>query len=215
MKGLTNLPQKLPRHSPAVGRIAAEKRLFNELDKIAPNLASTENFGRAVMIESMKSICIFLHDRGLSGQALKPFIDILKALGDVEKGVLPPVFDPKAAMKFEAQKWSRSSAAAETKVFAAALMDALIRKKMKKSEAAKLVARFAKNWPRISIGVITHTTVANWRDELGQRMSTDADRMSFERYSRNFVTGPRAPAYLKEALRSGPPLTGGRRNPKT
>ena len=122
------LPPQLPRHSPDTGRIAAEKRLFNELEQIALNLASTEDFGRAVAIEAMKSICIFLHDRGLSGQALKPVIDILKAFGDVEKGVLPPLFDPNAAKKFEAQKWSRSSAAAETKVFAAALMDALMRR---------------------------------------------------------------------------------------
>ena len=86
---------------------------------------------------------------------------------------------------------------------------------MKEVEAARRVARCAEKWPRVSSGIITHDTVANWRDELLQSMSTDLDRMMFESYSRSFVEGPRAPEFLKEALQSGPPLTGGLRKPKT
>ena len=209
---------QLPRHSPETGRIAAEKQLFHELEQIALTLVTAQDSGRAAAIKFVKLICAFLRDRGLSGQALKPLINVMKAFQDVEEGVLPELFDPNAAKKFEAQKWSRSSAGAETKVFAAALMNALMRRredKMKKSDAARLVARCAKKWPRVSIGIITHDTVANWRDEFLQRMSTDPDRRAFESHSRNFVEGPRASNFLKESLRSGPPLTGGLHKSKT
>jgi hypothetical protein len=210
------MPQ-FPRHSPETGRIAAEKQLFHELEQTALKLASDGDFGRDAAIDAVKLVSAFLRDRGLSGQALKPLINLRKALEDVERGILPELFDPTAVKRLETQKWSRSSAGAETKIFAAALMDALMRgeDKMTKSGAARRVARSAEKWPRVSSGIITPATVANWRDELLQRMSTDRDRRMFESYSRSFVKGPRASAFLKEVLRTGPPLTDGLRRSKT
>jgi len=211
------LPPQLPRHGPETGRITAEKRLFHELDQIALTLASAEDFGRGAAIDALTATCFFLKGRGFSGQALKPLIDVRKGLQEVVRGVLPELFDPGAAKQAQKRRWSRSSAATEIKVFAAALMDALMRgkSKMKKRDAAGRVARHTERWPRVSVGVITADTVANWRDELLQRMSTDPDRQMFEGYSRSFIEGPRTSAFLKDALRSGPPLTGGLHKPKT
>ena len=108
-----------------------------------------------------------------------------------------------------ARKWSRSAASRETKLYAAACMDALMKRGISKDVAAARVARFAAGWPRVSQGEIKESTVANWRDELLQSPSNAADRCRFESYSRMLSQGPRANAFLEEVLRGGPVMTGG------
>jgi hypothetical protein len=131
------------------------------------------------------------------------------ALEDVAKGNLPELFDPKLqAGQIPGRKWSRSALARETKIYAAACMDALMKQGVQKNDAAARVSRFAIAWPRLSGGEIKATTIANWRDELLQSPSTAVDLQRFESITTTLSRGPKAKAYLEEVLRSGPVMTG-------
>jgi hypothetical protein len=201
---------KFPRHEPEENLERAEQALFEEMECAAELLQSQEDFGRSGVRHALHACYWFLNVRGLSGQGLKPLIDLVAALENVDEGVLPELFDPKLRPgQRPARKWSRSAGSRETKLYAAACMDALMKRGISKDEAAARVARFAGGWPRISQGEIRASTVANWRDELLQSLSNDPDRSRFESYSKMLSQGPRAKAFLQEVLRVGPVMTGG------
>jgi len=220
MKSTCKLPpSKFPRHEPEADLARAEQVVFEEMEHAAELLQSEEDFGRFGTNHALHACYSFLHARGLSGQGLKPLIDLMAALESVASGVLPELFDPKLKPgRMPERKWSRSAAVREIKIHAAACMDALMQNGVGKDEAAARVARHADNWPRFSQGLIKPSTVANCRDELLQQSSDNRERRRFERLSAMFSQGPRASEYLAEALRVGPVLTGGvrkRRRAKT
>jgi hypothetical protein len=210
---------KFHRHEPEADLQRAEQALFEEMEHAAELLQSEEDFGRSGVRHAVHACYSFLHARGLSGQGLKPLIDLVAALESVDAGTLPEVFDPKLRPgDIPERKWSRSAASRETKVYAAACMDALMRNGASKREAAARVARCTAEWPRQSQGEIKQSTVMNWRDELLQGPSNDPDRRRFEAVSRDLSVGPRAKTYLEEILRSGPMMTAGvrpKRKPET
>lgn len=201
---------KFPRHTPTAPRVAAQRILLEEMEHAAELLQSEEDFGRSGILYAIRACHGFLHVRGLSGQGLKPLIDLIAAFEAVQSGTLPELFDPKFAAGEEPErKWSRSPAAGEIKIYAAACMEALMNNGQKQQTAAARVASNATNWPRISRGVIKASTVSNWRDELNQQSSDNPARQKFEAVSKIFGEGPKAKAYLKQALRMGPAMTGG------
>lgn len=215
METKANRP-RFPRKDPESDHEFAERVLFEEMERAAELLHSEQDYARAGLRCALRACHDYLHVRGLSGQGLKVLADALAALDTLDRGTLPEVFDPKMRPGTElARKWSRSAAAQETKIYAAACMEALIKAGASKDEAAAKVAENARNWPRISKGFIKPSTVANWRDELMQQQSHDRDRSMYERHSQNFSDGPRAREYLKEVLRDGPSMTGGIRKSKT
>jgi hypothetical protein len=201
---------KFPRHTPTIGLELAEQALFEEMEHAAELLQIEEDFGRSGVFHAIHACHSFLHARGLSGQALKPLIDMVMAFESIDAGILPELVDPKIKRgQASDRKWSRSSAACETKSLAAACMNALMRRNMGKDEAAARVARSATRWPRVSKGTIKTNTVTNWRDELLQMPSKSAERRYFDGLSRMFSEGPKSKSYLEEALRIGPVMTGG------
>lgn len=201
---------KFKRHDPCVGRISSEAALFEEMEHAAELLQSEEDFGLSGTHHALHACYSFLHARGLSGQGLKPLIDLMAALEAVTNGVLPELFDPKLQPgQVPERKWSRSHAARETKLHAAACMDALMELGSSKDEAAALVARHTDGWPRISKGLINPNTVTNWRDELLQQSSDNRDRKRLELRSKMLSQGPKAKTYLNEALHNGPVMIAG------
>ena len=203
-------PLKFPRHDSKADLALAELTLFEEMEQAAKLLQSQEDFGRSGVRHAIHACHSFLHVRGLSGQALKPLIDLIGALESVVSGVLPELFDPKLKPEqIPERKWSRSPAASEIKIHAPACREALMKNGVGKDEAAARVARHADNWPRVSQGLIKPSTVANWRDELLQQSSDNRERRRFEHRSAVLSQGPRASEYLAEALRIGPVLVGG------
>ena len=201
---------KFPRREPEADLARAEEALFEEMERAAELLQSEDDFGRSGVRHALYACYSFLHVRGLSGQALKPLTDLIASLEDVDEGTLPELFDPKLRRgQIPKRKWSRSARAGETKLYAAACMDALMKNGVSKDEAAARVARFAVGWPRVAGGDIKATTIANWRDELLQSPSTAADRLRFKGIAKILSRGPRAKAHLEEVLRSGPVMTGG------
>jgi hypothetical protein len=220
MKSTSKLPSsKFRRHEPKADLQWAEQVLFEEMEHAAELLQSEEDFGRSGARHAVHACYSFLHARGLSGQGLKALIDLVAALDSVTVGVLPEVFDPKFRPgEFPERKWSRSAASRETKVYAAACMDALMKNGASKPEAAARVARRAAGWPRLFQGEIKKSTVTNWRDELFQGPSNDPDRRRFEAVSRNLSDGSNAKSYLEDILRWGPVMTAGvrrKRKPET
>lgn len=211
MKSISKLPpSKFPRHEPRVNLDEAEQALFEEMEHATELLQSEGDFGRAGVCHAILACHSFLHVRGLSGQALKPLLDLVAAFENIDEGVLPELFDPKIKRgEWSERKWSRSYAATEIKIHAAACMDALMKAGKEKSEAAAYVARHADNWPRVSHGVIKPNTVANWRDELLQQGSSNRERKRLEQRSAMFGNAVRGKELLAEALRDGPVLTGG------
>jgi hypothetical protein len=208
---------KFPRRGPEADLEWAEQVLFEEMEHAAELLQSEEDFGRSGIRHAIHACHSFLHVRGLSGQALKPLMDLVLAFESRDQGILPELFDPKFKRgRLSGRKWSRSLAAAEIKIHAAACMDALMDTGVAKDEAATRVARQTDKWPRFSEGHIKASTVANWRDELLQRASDDRERKRVEQRSAMFSQGTRAKERLAEALRIGPVLTGGvpRRGPQ-
>ncbi len=211
MKSISKLPpSRFPRHLPEAARVRAEQTLFEEMEHAAELLQSEDDFGRAGVCHAIHACHSFLHVRGLSGQALKPLIDLVAAFDDIEDGTLPELFDPSFKHgELSERKWSRSYAATEIKIHAAACMDALMKAGKQKSKAAEYVTRHSDTWPRVSHGFIKPNTVANWRDELLQQGSSNRERKRFEQRSAMFGDGLRGKRLLAEALRDGPVLTGG------
>jgi hypothetical protein len=77
------------------------------MEHAAELLQSREDFGRAGIVHALRSCHSFLHVRGLSGQALKPLMNLLSAFESVDKGVLPEPFDPKMKPgQLPDRKWS-------------------------------------------------------------------------------------------------------------
>lgn len=211
MKSTRKLPpSKFPRQEPEADLARAEQALFDEMEHAAELLQSKGDFGRSGVRHALHACHSFLYVRGLSGQGLKPLIDLIAALEGLDGGVLPELFDPKLRPgQIPNRKWSRSAASDETKIHAAACMDALMKGGTQKDEAAARVARFAVGWARVSQGEIKGTTVTNWRDELLQGPSNAPDRRRFEGLFRMLSEGPKAKACLEQALRIGPVMTGG------
>ncbi len=209
--------QRLPRWSVEVPLNQDEERLFRDLELVFEENLEVADFGRRAAKDAVQLAFTYLDKRGLSGHAMKPLFDVFRALQDVENGVLPELFDPKAASNSGPDglsKWSRSSGAEQVKPYAAACMGALMKTGLRKEEAAIRVERAAQYWPRFSSGIIKASTVANWRDELMQGSTTDPDRLIYESLVRYFSDGPNA-AELLEVLHKGPPLTGGMRRSET
>jgi hypothetical protein len=98
------------------------------MEHAAELLQSEEDFGRSGVRHALDACYSYLHVRGLSGQGLKPLIDLIAALESLDAGNLPELFDPKLRPgQIPERKWSRSAASRETKLHAAACMDALMR----------------------------------------------------------------------------------------
>lgn len=169
MAELATKPPEFPRHQVLVGRGSGERALFRRMEQIAREASQAEDFGWAAAFKAVQACRELLRARGLSGQALKPLTDILMALADVHSGILPELFDPKALLRAGAEgekKWSRSSAADQIRFYAAACLGALIKNGTPKDQGAAKVAGSAKNWPRMSSGIIEGSTVVNWRDAI-------------------------------------------------
>src|SRR5262245_47068338 len=90
MRSKRALPaSKFPRHKPEANLEQAEQVLFEEMEHAAELLQSEDDFGRSGVCHAIHACHSFLHVRGLSGQALKPLIDLMAAFEGVDKGVLP------------------------------------------------------------------------------------------------------------------------------
>src|SRR5665648_269631 len=95
MKSTSKLPpSKFPRLEPTANLDEAERALLEEMEAAAELLQSKDDFGRAGACHAIHACHSFLHVRGLSGQALKPLIDLVAAFNDVDEGTLPELFDP-------------------------------------------------------------------------------------------------------------------------
>ena len=209
---------KLPRRPTEVPLNEDEERLFQDLEIVFEENLEVTDFGRHAASEAVQLVLNYLDKRGLSGQAMKPLIDISNALQNVESGVLPELFDPKATNGSGpegSRTWSRSDGGKQIKHYAAGCMGALMITGVRKEEAAMRVARAAQSWPRFSAGVIKANTVANWRDELMQAEMNNPGRLMYECLVSNFSVGPKAKQYLEEVLHKGPQLTGGKRRSET
>lgn len=216
-RSCTVLP-RFPRAPIEMPSRTAERLLFESLEATATEHITAEDFGRKAAKEALQATLKFLHDRGLSGQALKILADVFQALEDVDRGILPELFDPNASKRTGAEgkrTWSRATAALQTQIYAAACLGALMLKEMPKNKAAAKVARAAQNWPRFSKGIVKASTVINWRDYLLQSGSKDPARLAYDGLIRMFTECPRADELFTGILRDGPPLTGAKRKPKT
>ena len=94
-----NVEPTFPRETPELERREVEERLFAELDANAKQYSKDEDFGRRAAREAILTVLNSLLDRGLSSQAAKIFGDVAEAFSDVEKGILPEIFDPNAGKK--------------------------------------------------------------------------------------------------------------------
>ena len=210
--------QLLPRWPVEVPLNEDEEKLFGHLEHVFEEYWEVTDFSDRATPKVILLVLTYLGRRGLSGQAMKPLIDVFMALQDVENGVLPELFDPKAESNSGPDglnKWSRSKGAEQVKYYAAACMSALMKTGVGKKEAAKRVERAAQSWARFSSGIIKASTIANWRDEFLKKTTADPGRLVYESSLLGFSEGPKAAKYLDGVLRKEPPLTGGMRRPKT
>ncbi len=202
------------RHRPEAELEYAETILFEEMEQALTLLRSGQEFGTAAARHAVFACYSFLQVRGLPGRELQPLENLVWGLDDVIKGVLPELFEPNALKeRLSTRKWSRSTAARHTQIYAAACMDALMKSKTngRKLRAACIVAENAQRWPRVSHGIIKSSTVTNWRDRLMQARSDDSDKVLFLNLSKVCTDGPRASQFLEELLEDGP-FAGGIRN---
>src|SRR5829696_2258564 len=88
---------RFPRSAPQVPIEPAEEALFESLEITATENISAEDFGRKAAGKALQACLKFAYDRGLSGQGLKILADLIQALDDVDRGVLPEIFHPQAS----------------------------------------------------------------------------------------------------------------------
>ena len=209
-----NYVRRLPRWPTDVPLNKHEEAFIRGLESIEATNRDVTDFGRGSVKEFLRLCFRYLDKRGVSGHAMQPLVIAFRALEDVERGILPELFDPKAAINSGPgglSKWSRSSGAEQFKVYASACVGALMKTGLLKEQAATRVARATASWARFSSGIIKASTVVNWRDELMQRSTADPGRRFYEYLVRMFSDGPNAAQCLDEVLRNGPPLIGGMR----
>lgn len=117
--------RRLPRWPTDVPLNLHEEALIRALEDIEERNRNVTDFGRGQVKEVLRLWYKYLDRRGVSGHAMQPLVIAFRALEDVERGVLPELFDPKAAINSGSRgrsKWSRSSGHAQFKVYASACM---------------------------------------------------------------------------------------------
>ena len=131
--------------------------------------------GKKIAIEGSLSIAIdYLHNSGVPGDLTKPLIDLLVALGELDKGIVSP-FLMKVKPKDGAPPLSEAVRQARAK--AAFACEVLYRSNMSLVEAASHCARQLK-------GVATKKQVARWRSGVsGGAASEDIDTRIYRSFA--------------------------------
>ena len=141
----------------------------------------------------------FIGVRHENPELAAPFLQIMAAFKDLERGLDPPLF----SNHVELRERERSSQRKHLQMLAAVAMDVLMELGTGRTDAAEQVARAIQKWPSFRAQEITGTTVRNWRDQV--RRKRDLRNRQFQQL-RDHILGQADPGVeIRQLLRHGPP----------
>lgn len=189
-------------------RRRAEEILHEQLNQVSWALFCGDLDSQTAALETLRKLGGYLYVRGFSGMGMKPVETLVRALEDVQNGVRPEIFDPNLRDETGSlrRKRSQSSAKMEVKIYAAALLGALMKTGLGRAEAAAKVARATAKWPKIDEQEITKRTVIGWRDDCLQSMKSDPLRQDYDRRLAAMSDEPSGVKFRDFVLQNGPPL---------
>jgi hypothetical protein len=215
------LPPEMPRHDPEIGRLEAERILSQTLSKAAHLFNKGGPASRDGMMLALDVVCSFLRARGLSGQQIQPLIALMQELDHIWAGKRSLLLQPGSygPDNFAAKSRAIGPGKRSIKLYAAACAEAVYQlgrdpeiagfQKLTRTQADTQVARAMRNWPAFDQQAVTGRTVKGWRDEITSTDRQDVRYGQWEKVVSDFISSKRGRVYLGEALRKGPPLTGG------
>jgi hypothetical protein len=130
-----------------------------------------------------------------------PFLALHGALKDLEQGIRASLFGGEE----EPKSRSRSRQKKHIKMWAAVLLEVLVKVGDPLPQAAQRVARKVGQWPGIGSQSITEKTIRNWRDH--HRALPKAGRRQFELLREHLLNAPDRTQQIARLLDHGPPDT--------
>jgi hypothetical protein len=146
-----------------------------------------------------RAVARFVAVRGENPELAGPFLALFGAFQDLEKGIEPELFSRGAPPK----ERSRSSQRKHVQLFAAAIMEILVRLGETLEDAARLVAAAVDKWPELARQTVTEATITAWRDRC--RSVGDPRHQQFLQIRDHILGLPNPRAEVDRALGQGPP----------
>ena len=146
-----------------------------------------------------RAVAQFISVRHENPELAAPFLTLLLALTDVEKGIKSPILSPEAS---EGSR-SRDSRKKHLKAVASVCLEVLVELGDKLDEAAAFVARRVAKWPGLGAQKVNGITIRNWRDQ--QRASSADERKNFDRMKNDLLGRPDPRKAVEALLQNGPP----------
>jgi hypothetical protein len=162
-------------------------------------------------ILACKAVASFIYRRGGAAELAGPFLQIIAAFEDLERGGKPKLFSKKSAPENERE---RSPERKHIHMLAAAALEVTVKltppgsniwgdDQSKRNGAADRIARHVNQWPGMGAQEVTGRTVIAWRNQ--QRKLSGSARKPFDAVVEQILAAPNPGQTLDSLLRSGPP----------
>jgi hypothetical protein len=188
------------------------EREFAETLRQAAYIFEKETDGRFLgSITACKAVVRFIYMRRGGAELAAPFLQIVAAFQELERGGKPRLFSKKTAPQKERE---RSPERRQIHMLAAAALEVTVRltqgasrawddDNRKREIAANRVARHVQKWPGMGVQPITGQTVIAWRNQ--QRGHSKSDRKPFDTLVEKLLAEPNPRQTLDQLLKDGPP----------
>jgi hypothetical protein len=211
---------RFPRHAPEVSRSKAEAVLFDELDKTALLFDQGGKLQRDAMMAALEAVEGFLGIRGFSGQHIQPLEMLRKELDFIYKGNRSLILQPGVENRADLPIRHKGPGEEQIKICAAACSEAIYQlgkndgvpafDKLTRTQAHAKIARAMEKWPTYNQTLkIAGRTIKGWRDKFEAKARREAKRSGYQVLIDQFLKDEKGYRYLKEVIKTGPPMTGG------
>jgi hypothetical protein len=146
-----------------------------------------------------RAVAQFINVRHVNPELAAPFLAMLLALTDVEKGIKSEILYPEASNGSR----SRDSRKKHIKAVASVCLEVLVEKGDKLDDAAAIVARRVGKWPGLGAQNVKGRTIRNWREQ--QSASSADERKDFDRMKSDLLSRPDPRKAVEALLQNGPP----------
>lgn len=162
-------------------------------------------------ILACRAVARFIYQRRGGAELAGPFLQIVAAFEELERGGKPKLFSKKSVPEKERE---RSPERKHVHMLAAAALEVMIKltprgsniwddDTSKRSSAADTIARHLNEWPGMGAQTVTGRTVIAWRNQ--QRGLSESSRKPFDMLVEKILAEPNPRKTVNRLLQSGPP----------
>jgi hypothetical protein len=181
-----------------------EREFAESLRQAAYVFEKEENGRFQGSILACRAVARFIYLRNGGAELAAPFLQIVEAFAELERGGKPRLFAKKTAPERERE---RSPERKHIQMLAAAALEVMLELEPRgpdnRNVAAAKVARHVNRWPGMKAQEVTAQTVIAWRNQ--QRGSSKGARKRFEQVVAKIFAEPDPRKTVDQLLKSGPP----------